>query len=54
MSFWIVIGIIVVIALWAIAVYNGLVAGRNRAQTAWSQIDVQLKRRHDQIGRAHV
>lgn len=49
MTFWIVIGIIVVIALWAIAVYNGLVAGRNQAQTAWSQIDVQLKRRHDLI-----
>jgi len=49
MSFWIVIGVIVLIALWAIAVYNGLVAGRNQAQTAWSQIDVQLKRRHDLI-----
>lgn len=49
MSFWIVVGILVVIALWAIAVYNGLVAGRNQAQTAWSQIDVQLKRRHDLI-----
>ncbi len=49
MSFWIVIGILVVVAIWAIAVYNGLVAGRNQAQTAWSQIDVQLKRRHDLI-----
>ena len=49
MSFWIVVGILVVIALWAIAVYNGLVAGRNQAQTAWSQIDVQLKRRHDLV-----
>jgi LemA protein len=49
MSFWIVIGVLVVIALWAIAVYNGLVSGRNQAQTAWSQIDVQLKRRHDLI-----
>jgi LemA protein len=49
MSFWIVIGVVVLIALWAIAVYNGLVAGRNQAQTAWSQIDVQLKRRHDLI-----
>jgi LemA protein len=49
MSFWIVVGILVVIALWAIAVYNGLVSGRNQAQTAWSQIDVQLKRRHDLI-----
>jgi LemA protein len=49
MSFWIVVGVLVVIALWAITVYNGLVSGRNQAQTAWSQIDVQLKRRHDLI-----
>jgi LemA protein len=49
MGSWIVIGILVVIALWAIAVYNGLVGSRNQAQTAWSQIDVQLKRRHDLI-----
>ena len=49
MSFWIVVGVLVVIALWAVAVYNGLVSGRNQAQTAWSQIDVQLKRRHDLI-----
>ena len=49
MSFWIVVGVLVVIALWAIAVYNGLVGGRTQAQAAWSQIDVQLKRRHDLI-----
>ena len=49
MSFWIVIGVIVLIGLWAVSVYNGLVGGRNQAQTAWSQIDVQLKRRHDLI-----
>jgi LemA protein len=46
---WIVLGVIVLIALFAIATYNGLVGGRNQAQTAWSQIDVQLKRRHDLI-----
>ena len=45
----IVLGVIVLIALWAIATYNGLVGSRNQAQTAWSQIDVQLKRRHDLI-----
>ena len=49
MTTWIVLGIVVLIALWAIAVYNGLVGSRNQAQTAWSQIDVQLKRRHDLI-----
>ena len=49
MTLWIIVGIVVVIALWLIATYNGLVGGRNQAQTAWSQIDVQLKRRHDLI-----
>jgi LemA protein len=49
MTFWIVLGVIALIALWLIATYNGLVGGRNQAQTAWSQIDVQLKRRHDLI-----
>src|SRR5215467_5697419 len=49
MTLWIVIGIVVLIALWLIMTYNGLVGGRTQAQTAWSQIDVQLKRRHDLI-----
>ena len=49
MTLWIVLGIAALIALWLIAVYNGLVGGRNQARTAWSQIDVQLKRRHDLI-----
>jgi LemA protein len=49
MTFWIVLGIVAAIALWLIATYNGLVGGRNQAETAWSQIDVQLKRRHDLI-----
>ena len=49
MSFWIVIGILVAIGLYLVALYNGLVGGRNQSQTAWSQIDVQLKRRHDLI-----
>ena len=49
MSFWIVVGVLVAIGLWLVALYNGLVGGRNQAQTAWSQIDVQLKRRHDLI-----
>jgi LemA protein len=49
MSLWIFLGIVVVIGLWLVATYNGLVGGRNQAQTAWSQIDVQLKRRHDLI-----
>ena len=49
MTLWIIVGIVVLIGLWLIATYNGLVGGRNQAQTAWSQIDVQLKRRHDLI-----
>lgn len=49
MTLWIVLGIVVLIALWLIATYNGLVSSRNQAHTAWSQIDVQLKRRHDLI-----
>jgi len=45
------IGIIVgtIALLWLILTFNGLVAMRNRVQNAWSQIDVQLKRRHDLI-----
>jgi LemA protein len=46
----IVIGVILVlIVLWLIFGYNGLVRDRNRVDGAWSQIDVQLKRRHDLI-----
>jgi LemA protein len=46
---WIVLGIVVAIALWAIAIYNGLVTLRNRFKNAFAQIDVQLKRRYDLI-----
>lgn len=46
---WIPLAIIGVIALWAIASYNGLVSSRNQVQSAWAQIDVQLKRRFDLI-----
>ena len=45
----IVIGIPVLIAGWAIGVYNGLVQARNRFKNAFAQIDVQLKRRYDLI-----
>jgi LemA protein len=43
------IALIVVLVLWAIGLYNGLVLIRNQVKNAWSQIDVQLKRRHDLI-----
>lgn len=42
-------GVLVVIVLWFIATYNGLVRARNEVKNAWAQIDVQLKRRHDLI-----
>jgi LemA protein len=46
---WIVLGVIVALVAWAIAIYNGLVALRNRFKNAFAQIDVQLKRRYDLI-----
>ena len=46
---WIILAIIVVAAVWAVTIYNGLVALRNRYKNAFSQIDVQLKRRYDLI-----
>ncbi|MFO8011997.1 MAG: LemA family protein [Phycisphaerae bacterium] len=42
-------GLVVVVGLWFVLTYNGLVKLRNQVQNAWSQIDVQLKRRHDLI-----
>lgn len=46
---WIIIGIFVVIIAWAIGLYNKLVSERRQTMNAWSQIDVQLKRRYDLI-----
>ncbi len=43
---WVLVALIIV---WVIAAFNGLVRVRNRAQEAWADIDVQLKRRHDLI-----
>ena len=45
----VVVGVVVLIALFIIGKYNGLVALRNRFKNAWAQIDVQLKRRYDLI-----
>jgi LemA protein len=45
----IIIVIVVLLALGLWAAYNGLVKKRNRTQEAWSEIDVELKRRHDLI-----
>jgi len=46
---YIVIGIVVIVLLWGIATYNGLVRVKNQVANGWRQIDVQLKRRHDLI-----
>jgi LemA protein len=46
---WIILALIVGAVLFAISIYNRLVAGRNRFKNAFAQIDVQLTRRHDLI-----
>lgn len=47
---WVILGIVIVLVLgWLVLTYNGLVTARNRTQEAWSEIDVELKRRHDLI-----
>ena len=50
MKWWIILIIVLVlIILWAISVYNSLIALKNRVKDQWAQIDVQLKRRFDLI-----
>jgi LemA protein len=46
---WVVLGVIAVIVVWAISIYNSLVAMRQRTNQAFADIDVQLKQRHDLI-----
>jgi LemA protein len=46
---WIVFGVLVLIGVWVIAVYNRFVRLVMRTKEAWSDIDVQLKRRYDLI-----
>src|SRR6187399_2966799 len=41
--------VLVVVVLWIIGAYNGLISLKNQVANAWKQIDVQLKRRHDLI-----
>src|ERR1700727_768625 len=45
----IILAVIVVVGLWAIATYNGLVSMRQRVNQAFADIDVQLRQRHDLI-----
>jgi LemA protein len=46
LGWWLVVAAVVVLAVW---LYNSLVGLRNQVRNAWSQIDVQLKRRHDLV-----
>jgi LemA protein len=46
---WVILGVIVVLVLWIITIYNGLVAMRQRVNQSFADIDVQLKQRHDLI-----
>lgn len=49
MGFLIFLALVVVVLLWIVGLYNRLVRARNEVRNAWSQIDVQLKRRWDLI-----
>jgi LemA protein len=49
MAVFIVLGILLVIAIWITSLYNGLVRLRNRRQNAFADIDVQLRQRHDLV-----
>lgn len=46
---WALFGIAAIVIVWLVATYNGLITLRNRTDEAWSDIDVQLKRRYDLI-----
>jgi LemA protein len=46
---FVLLGVLVIVAMWVIGTYNGLVGLRNQTINGWKQIDVQLKRRHDLI-----
>lgn len=46
---WIILAVVILVVVFAIAVYNGLIRLKNKTEEAWSDIDVQLKRRYDLI-----
>src|SRR6476660_3884283 len=45
----VLLAVVVLVVLWIIGAYNGLIGLKNNVANAWKQIDVQLKRRHDLI-----
>ena len=48
-SAFVLLGVLLLLVLWIVSIYNSLVHLRNYVDNAWAQIDVQLKRRHDLI-----
>lgn len=46
---YIVLGLVAIVLVWLVLIYNGLITLKNRTDEAWSDIDVQLKRRYDLI-----
>ena len=46
---WIILGVVVLIAFFAIGIYNGLISLKNKVDEAWADIETQLKRRYDLI-----
>ena len=46
---WVILALVVLIGIYLIALYNGLIKKRNRVDNSWAQIEVQLKRRRDLI-----
>jgi LemA protein len=49
MTGYIIIAVLILLAIYFVGVYNGLIRARNQTKNGWAQIDVQLKRRHDLI-----
>jgi LemA protein len=49
MAVLIIVGVLVLLILWLISLYNGLVRLRNRRENAFADIDVQLRQRHDLV-----
>ena len=49
MTGYIVVGVLILLAIYFVGLYNGLIRARNQTKNGWAQIDVQLKRRHDLV-----
>jgi LemA protein len=49
LPFFVFLGVVALVVVWAIAVYNRLIGLKNQKDNGWKQIDVQLKRRHDLV-----